>query len=280
MDNTTKKTWVNKIINLDRRVVYLFIFLAIAIPFFLKPVVKMTPTPWVKKAFELVDQAAEKNKAILIGFDYDPSTLAELQPMSEVILRHAFSKNVKVMGICFMPNGTSLAADTLDKIAKEKGKTYGEDYVFMGFLPQSNLVLLNFGSDFRQSYKKDFRGNAIEEIPMLQNMQNYDDFHAVFDISGTKLPLYYILYGVDKYNFNFVAGVTAVSATEYYPYLQSGQMKGLLAGMKGAAEYEGLSGFLSDGMAGMASQTWGHLIIIFFIIVGNILYYIKRRMED
>jgi len=35
-------------------------------------------------------------------------------------------------------------------------------------------------------------------------------------------------------------GVTAVMAADLYPYLQSGQLVGMLAGLKGAAEYEKL----------------------------------------
>ncbi|MBF0300704.1 MAG: hypothetical protein HQK51_18465 [Oligoflexia bacterium] len=274
------KRWLYTILNLDKRIVYICIFLAIALPFFLNPVVDIKSTKWVKSSYDLVEEAAQKRKPILIGFDYDPATLAELQPMAMAIIRHAFSKNVKVVGINFLLNGTSLAADTLEKVAKEYDKKYGEDYVFFGFLPQISVVLLNFGEDFRKSYKKDYYGKDLNEIPMLKGLQNFDDFHAVFCLSGTGLPSTYIVYGVDRFKFNYIAGVTAVSAADYYPYLQSGQMKGLLGGMKAAAEYEGLLGKISDGMRGMASQSWGHITIIAFIIIGNILFYVKKRYED
>lgn len=275
-----EKNWTHTLINLDKRIVYVFIFLAVALPFFLNPVVEIKSTKWVQSAYNLVDEAALKRKPILIGFDYDPSTLAELQPMVVSILRHAFSKNVKVVGINFILNGTSLAATTLEKVAKEYDKKYGEDYAFFGYLPQTTVVLLNFGENFRKSYKKDYYGKNIDELPMLKGWQNFDDFHVVFCISGTGIPGTYIVYGVDRFKFNYVAGVTAVSAADYYPYLQSGQMKGLLGGMKAAAEYEGLAGKISDGMRGMASQTWGHVTIIIFIIIGNILFYVKRRYDE
>ena len=97
------------------------------------------------------------------------------------------------------------------------------------------------------------------------------------------MSMMYIVFGVERYDFNYVLGVTAVSAAEHYPYLNSGQLKGMLGGMKAAAEYEGLLvknnivKKTGDGMRGMASQTWGHLTIIAFIILGNILYFIKKR---
>jgi len=279
-----KNKWLDYLLNIDRRVVYVIIFLSVVLPFFLNPVVDIQPTKWVSAVYDEMEEAARTNKPIIIGFDYDPSTLAELDPMAKALLRHAFSRNIKVLGLNFIANGTSLAAMTMDDVAKEFGKEYGKDYVFLPFMPQYDLVLLNFGDNFRKSYTQDFRGQSLENIPMLSNLQNYDDFHMVIDISGTKLPTIYIMYGVTRYHFKFVTGCTAVSATEYFPYLQSGQMIGLITGMKGAAEYEGLVKAklnlpTGDGMKGMASQTWGHIVIIIFIVIGNILYYVRRRMN-
>lgn len=278
-NNKKRSALVEKIINLDKRIVYIFIFLAVTIPFFLKPVVKLNSSPWAKRAYEIVDEAAKVGKPILISFDYDPATIAELQPMAKAILRHAFSKGIKVVAINNIPNGTSLGAVTMDSVAKEFNKEYGKDYVYLGYVPQTMLVMLNFGEDFRKSYVKDFRGLLIKDIPILNNIQNYADFHVVIDLSGTAMPKSFIVFGVEKYNFNFITGATAVSGTEYFTYLQSGQMDGLLIGMKGAAEYEGLSGFIGDAMSGMASQSWGHIVILLFIIIGNVLYYVKKRMD-
>lgn len=266
-----------RLANLDRRIVYLFILLMVTLPFFLTPVVKLQKNKWVTAAFDQVEQAAVTGKPILIGMDYDSSVLAELQPMAVAMLRHAFSRNIKVVGINFIPNGTSLAATTMDEIAKEYGKKYGEDYVFLGYLPQYSIVLINWGEDFRKSYKTDYRGTDVKQIPMLTNIQSYSDFQVVACLTGTRLANAYISFGVTKFGFNFIVGVTGVSATEYYTYLQSGQLKGLLAGMKAAAEYEQLLGKIGDGMRGMASQTWGHLTMITFIVIGNLVFFFRKK---
>ena len=72
-------------------------------------------------------------------------------------------------------------------------------------------------------------------------------------------------------------GVTGVMATDYYPYLQSGRIFGLMGGLKGAAEYEQLADNPGPATKGMAMQMWAHLLIIAFIIVGNIGYFATRR---
>jgi hypothetical protein len=62
-----------------------------------------------------------------------------------------------------------------------------------------------------------------------------------------------------------------VSAPEYYPYVQAGQLTGLLGGLSGAAEYEDLVGKRADAARGMDAQSVGHLMILVFIIAGNLL---------
>jgi hypothetical protein len=81
------------------------------------------------------------------------------------------------------------------------------------------------------------------------------------------------------------AGLTAVMAPKYYPFLQTGQLSGLLSGMKGAAEYENLiyqKGYarsLGKAETGMNSQSMIHLLIIVLIVLGNIGYFFSRRKK-
>ena len=72
-------------------------------------------------------------------------------------------------------------------------------------------------------------------------------------------------------------GTTAVMAPDAYPYLQSKQIEGLVGGLKGAAEYETLIGYPGLGTRGMPAQEWAHVLVIFFIIIGNLGYYFGRR---
>ena len=80
-------------------------------------------------------------------------------------------------------------------------------------------------------------------------------------------------------------GCTAVSAPDYYTFLQSGQFVGMLGGLKGAAEYEELmerSGYPTGrrpATVGMDSQSFGHILIVVMVIFGNIGYFIVRRGE-
>jgi hypothetical protein len=68
-------------------------------------------------------------------------------------------------------------------------------------------------------------------------------------------------------------------ATDYYPYLQSGQLFGLLPGIKGAAEYEQLSDVRGDGLRGIPYQTAAHAVVLIFIVLTNVAFFAKRASE-
>ena len=79
--------------------------------------------------------------------------------------------------------------------------------------------------------------------------------------------------------------------TDAIPYVESGQLKGILAGMPGAAEYEKLvydylvDKYSSDNpeiekgraFARMSAQSVAHLLMVIFIILGNLSYYFERK---
>ena len=79
----------------SRRYIYLILTIVIIIPI-LRPF-KLKPLPMqpVKNLFDYIDKIP-KDKALLISVDYTPDTEAELQPMTIALLRHAFSKRIKV----------------------------------------------------------------------------------------------------------------------------------------------------------------------------------------
>ena len=55
------------------------------------------------------------------------------------------------------------------------------------------------------------------------------------------LEAWYV-FGKDKYKFELGGGCTGVIAPGLYPLLRSGQINGLIGGLRGAAEYESLIG--------------------------------------
>ena len=99
----------------------------------------------------------------------------------------------------------------------------------------------------------------------------------VIDITGSALFEYWIMFAYQKHGCKVGAGVTAVTATDAYPFLQAGQLVGLPGGLSGAAEYEELVGKPDAARAGMDAQSIVHVLILLLILLGNITYFALRR---
>ena len=68
-------------------------------------------------------------------------------------------------------------------------------------------------------------------------------------------------------------------APDFFPFLQSGQLSGLLGGLAGAAQYEKLINKPSTATKGIKPQSVAHLVLIFFILFGNICFLGNRYLE-
>ena len=101
--------------------------------------------------------------------------------------------------------------------------------------------------------------------------------YLVLDLATSTTPETWIVYGQEKYHFPLAAGCTAVVAPGMYPFLHTQQLLGLIAGMKGAAEYEGLVGRPAEATEGMLPQSVVHLLVIALVLAGNATYVWGRR---
>ena len=87
--------------NLDRRWIYLSIIIVVIIPAVISFDVPVSTTPEVKKVYNFIEEM-EAGEYFYLGIDYDPSALAELDPMTYAILNQAFSKDLKVIIGCLI----------------------------------------------------------------------------------------------------------------------------------------------------------------------------------
>ena len=270
-------SWAEKVLQIDRRWIFLAIGIAVTIPFFLPLGLPVVVTPPVQSLYDAVEELEPNSSPLLLSIDYAPATLPELEPMSMAIMRHCFENDVNVVVMTLHPAGYGLAERALLAAAGEYGLTYGEDYVFLGFQPGVSAVILGMGINIRNVFPEDAYGAPLDDLPLMQGVRNYDDIPLVISLAGWSAAEAWVYYAYQPYRQRVGAGVTAVMATDFYPYLNAGQLEGLLGGMRGAAEYEVLIDTPDQGSRGMDSQSVIHLIIITLIAVGNAAYFISRR---
>jgi len=207
---------------------------------------------------------------VLFSLDYDPSTRPELHPAAVATIRHAFKKNLRVGVVTYIAGSTGLIEQIFEKIPAEYGKEYGRDYVIYPYMPNAVAVMTQMSSDFYGIYDKDKNGKDARSMPVMKGIKNYKNMSLIICITGTQILDYWVAYVGDKYKVPVLGAVTAISQLGYGPYLQTGQLKGLIGGMKGAAEYESLIHAPGKGTSGIDSLNLAHLLVVGLIIFSNI----------
>jgi hypothetical protein len=278
--------FLNKIVALDRRWVFLFLFVVVSMAYLLRNYfsVDITVTKEVKSIYDFIEKRNEGDK-LLISFDYDPSSLAELHPMSRAIMLHCFRRGIRVVAVTLSQYGAGMVEEILREVAAEAKEVYGvdpqygRDYCFVGYRPYPAMVILGMGENFRVFFPRDYYDTPLDSIPLMQGVRNYDDVNAVIGITSGTTADFWIVYGNARYDMPLALGVTGVMATDYYPYLGNA-IFGLIGGWKGAAEYEKLIDRSADANAGMPAQVVAHLTIVLFIMIGNIGYLLSRKSTN
>jgi hypothetical protein len=269
-----------KVIDIDRRWIYLVIGIVTFVPILNYIGLPVKVTSEVKAVYDKVE-SLPPGSIVMVPMEFDPATAAELEPMAKAVVRHCFSRNLKVMTTAFMIDGVVLVERDLVAVAAEYGKEYGKDYVYLGYKPYMQIVLLNMGENFRKPFPRDYYGNRLDDLPMMQGVNNYSNISCIVGINATSGADYWINYASGRYGAQLALGVTAVMATDYYAFLQSGQIFGLIGGLKGAAEYEKLIGRTKDvANRSMDAVSVAHVFIILFIIIGNVAFFATGRQKS
>jgi len=276
---------LDRIETLDRRWVFLVMFVAISVPLFVKLSLPIKVSPAVQGFYDAVD-ALQPGDVVYLAADYDPGSKPELDPMLDNVLDHLFRHDVKIVSATLWPAGAPLLERGLREVGEgDHGKVYGVDFVNLGFKEGKENVMVQLGKSFRAIFPTDYYQTPVEELPILAAkredgsfaVDKFEDVKLLVNISagypGTKEWVQQVR---TRYNIPLVSGCTAVSAPEYYPYVQSGQLSGLLGGLAGAAEYEQLTGRIGWASTGMDAQSLGHVCIIVLILLGNIVYFLNR----
>jgi hypothetical protein len=279
-------TFIEKLGSIDRRVIFAVMALAVIIPL----AVRLTlPIPIdegpSKDMYDAVD-ALPPGSTVLLSFDYDPSTMPELQPMAIALAQQLMTKDIKIVSLALWPMGVSLGNEALSCVSDSLGREEYIDWVNLGYKTGGGVLIVRMGSDIKSVFPEDYNGTPVEDIPVMDQINKLGDFDMIISLSAGDpgIPAWVMMAG-DRYDISIGGGCTAVSAPQFYPYLGTGQMVGLLGGLKGAADYETMvrvgveNAPAGTATPGMAAQSVAHLVIMLFIILGNISYLANKKRK-
>jgi hypothetical protein len=283
----------DRLMSFDRRWVFLSLAIVCVVTFVWPFQVPITLSNEVKAIYNRIE-ALEEGDIIYMSVDYDPNALAELHPTTYALAEMCFRKKVKVIFGTLSNLGQGMVDQVLDDIADSvnldatyNGVFYegrqiqnGIDYVFVGYKPYPAMVIQAMGLDFRVPFPTDYYGTPLDSLPMMQGVKNFDQCELVMDMAAGNVAEMWITYGHGNYNVPLALALTGVMGADFYPYLGSGQIFGLAAGLLGAAQIEKLADNPGRAMDGMRIQLFAHILIILFIIMGNIGFLVTRSRKN
>jgi hypothetical protein len=266
--------------HIDRRIIFLVIAAAVIIPLLLPLGMPVKITPSSQAIYDEVE-ALPPGSNVLVSFDYDPAAAPEVHPMALAFLRHCFEKKHKVIIMTLWAPGVQLSVDAMAEVSADYDLEYGRDYANLGYKAGGDIVVKSLGASFREVFPADMDGKPSAELPIIAKIGNLKDIDLVMALSAGDPGIPgWVRVANALYQRKVAGGCTAVSAPQFFPYLQTGQLTGLLGGLKGAAEYETLVDRPARATNRMDSQSIAHLVIIIFIIFANVSYFVLRRRGE
>jgi hypothetical protein len=281
-------SFFEKLGTLDRRWIFLFIGLSVLLPMLVHLQCVQIPSPIVRGIFDKIE-ALPPGSRVLLSFDYGPSTVPEIQPMVDAIIRHCVERRLKIYTMALWATGQNILTSTIDGVIKVEypDLVYGADYVNFGYKAGNQGVINVIVSDFKKMFPSDALGTPTVNIPMMQDVRSLKNLDLIVSFGGGFPGIKeWVLFAGDLANVPVAGGCTAVSAPLLYPYYPH-QLVGLMGGIKGAAEYEAalaathpqLKPIRMRGIEMMGPQTVAHVVIMVFIIIGNVAYFMTRGKE-
>lgn len=251
----------------DHRWVYLLVLICGSVPFIAPIGLPITVTWSTKQTFELIEKVP-KGHIVAFSNVITAGTWPETGPIAAAIIQHIFKRGIRLVIIGFRPESPQLVEDILARVNKYGAKE-GVDYVHLGFIPGEESAYAAFANNPQGIVSADFKGTPISQLPLMKEVKTLKDFEIAIHLGGPDEPVrqYYTPFKVPV-----IVLAMGMMGPFIIPYVQSGQVAGMLVGLTSAAEYEALVGFYGEALKRADCLSLTHLLIFCLVILGNITY--------
>lgn len=270
---------LSKLANVDSRVFYWILFIALMVPF-LSPIgFPITIAENTRDLYEgITDDEVEEGDVWIMNFGYGVSAWSECHPSVTVCTKALFREGAKII---FMgPHyDVELTYNKIHDTVREDfaNKVYGEDYVFLGYITGGESAIAQLASNIRSVYPTDHFGTPLDQIPMMQGVNTHEDIAGVLSSDTGDYGVHFMTQWQAAYGSKLAEIGIAMNGSTDLPRWQAGNYFGLSIGSRGGAELEILIGELGEATTAMDSISVSHLLLIFAVILGNIGMVVQRR---
>lgn len=264
---------IERLGRVDNRIIYTLLIVVLTYPLASPMGLPISISKNTQNSFDAIN-SLKAGDTVLLCAGYSIAGAGDIESQAIAISRHLFAKGVKVVFFSDVIDGAMAVEKTLTAVPEIEGKVYGVDWVNLGFLAGGETAIATVARDIVAAYPRCFRGQTTAAMPILKGKNDAGKFDMFIFFSTGNADMF--VRQIFPYGVTIIGGLVSTIVPQAEPYVHAGQLKGLLAGLRGGAEYELLLQKPSVGVASMDAQSMGHLLFIVFIIFANLSHFLGR----
>lgn len=278
---TQEKEWYDKLLSVDRRVIFWILFVLLIIPIFI-PLGWPIPTSVPVKGFNDVLQRTPQGAVIVFIPDATTSSFPEMGSgeiaVARTLVKLIKERNIRViMWNSYQPDNVPIQEFYINPVFRESGLPYGENWCYLGFLTGGPPAVTRIAYGIRDMFHTDAYGNDVATMKILNEPTVVDKAEDVWLM--ILFGDYYYYTGSDwiiKFRIGSIIGMEGWGIPDGWSSLRLNFCQGFLPSVRGSAEYEAISGFIGDSVAILNSITLALLFSFVLAAVGNVAYFAGR----
>ena len=235
-------------------------------------------TDQTRACYAAVD-ALQPGDIMLVDMGYGSGTIAFHQPGLVVVFRHAIEKGVKLVMVSTSVESPMLLTRVVDEVNPvAKGYVYGVDWVHLGYVAGGEPAYSTILSDITNVFTEDYAGTPIGDLPIMAELTapTNEKIDLVYiQTAGGDVIEGWIRQSAVRYDHNLITQVNEMMVPTVLPYYPI-NCDGVMNGGIGAAEYEAISGYPGEAIKLSDMMTMGGLVVLVFLILGNIGYFMTK----
>jgi hypothetical protein len=225
------------------------------------------------------------NAVVVISFDYSPSTEAEMGPLAQIIVDDLLENQARVIAVSLRPEGAAMAQRLFNQFESEY--PYGQRTINLGYLPGQtagvrSLAFLSSAPLFQNG------AQTLEDYPAWQDVNGLGNVALIVTVADSPMA---VRWWVEQAgpgslaNRPMVAAISAAADPSVRPYYnqidpKSGQLLGLLSGVKDAAAYENRLRKSGRAVDSLAAQSVAHLGLVVLSLAGTVVGFKTQATKE
>lgn len=271
----------DKLMAIPREIVIALVMLSMIYPT-LYPLGLPLMTGQMAKDWYNVVEDLPAGSVVLFDIGYGAGGYPSLGPATIAVFHQFFDNDLKVIIMATALEGSMMYPLVMDSVKPETkhGAVYGEDYVFLGYIAGIQTAMAGVLGDLPAIITTDYLGTPISQISILDGIRGAQDIDMVAYMTtagGTSEG--WVYQGYSAYGKDLLGGFLSMMTTSMKPYYDTGQLLGIIDGVKGAADMEYLTGYPGDAIQSSDVLSFSQTLVLIFIIVGNISYWGSRASK-